>query len=71
MKIETEGALRYLVDFGSLLSGETFAYKNEIYIKTDGTAGLKLETGIIRDFKAKETVHKINMKAVLDIGNEG
>ena len=76
MRIEVEGSLRYLINFGSLLSGETFAHGNKVYIKTDGTLslgrmGLELETGIVRDFEAKETVHKLNMKAVLDIGNEG
>ncbi len=62
MKVDTDGMLRHLLNFGSLESGEAFVYRNEVYLKF-GESGVELETGISINLDRGVTVHKVNMIA--------
>ena len=60
MKVDTDGILRHLLNFGSLSSGDTFVYRDEVYL-CSGSCGVKLETGHILNLDADCTVHKVNL----------
>ncbi len=69
MEVNLKGVLRQLLNFGSLLDGETFVYRDEPYIKT-GEAGMDIENGITCQFERDMAVHKVNLKVVVDEGIE-
>ena len=69
MKVNAEGVLRHLLNFGSLSQGEVFVSDDEIYLKS-GCGGVELETGISCCFDKDKAVHKINLMAVLFVGKD-
>lgn len=65
MKVSTDGVLRRLLNFGGLQDGETFVYKDKVYLRA-GEFGVELETGITICLDRDWAVHKIDLIAIVE-----